>query len=294
MISAIVRDTTNYTSTEILRVCNQTLRSVAGRLRLPELATTRSVTTQIIDISTVDITGAQPVTITTTAAHGLSNGDVVIVNGSTRITGYSGNSYTITLGDALGANPTTMFRLDGSDGADFTDALAGDYGNVLVPYVNLPSDFHKDVYACYSSSTDDIVVVVDSYKRFLGMYPELDWVGTVWHCCVRQKRLYYQYMPSTADTLRIHYYRLPTDMANDANYPDGLPEQHHEDIIVYGACEKIFAEMGMPYKMAIYKQKFDEAFQLMLEFYDPEDLDLETTIDYGTYTGETTRRTTWK
>lgn len=87
--------------------------------------------------TTLSISGASqenPVELTTTAAHGLSTGDVVLITGITGMTEINDRMYTATVVD------TTRVTLDGVDGTGFTaytsgGALARGTFHVLKPTV---------------------------------------------------------------------------------------------------------------------------------------------------------------
>lgn len=84
--------------------------------------------------------------------------------------------------------------------------------SVSNPYINLPSDFGRNLFFLYSSTNDLMIDIYGSYAELLRFYPGLDNTNRVMAAAVRGGRLYYQGYPSTAETLQAHYYRVPTDM----------------------------------------------------------------------------------
>lgn len=84
--------------------------------------------------------------------------------------------------------------------------------SVSNPYINLPSDYGRDLFYLASSTNDIEIEVYDSFIELLRTYPNLDSTTRVLCAAVRGTRLYYQGYPSTAETLEAHYYRVPTDM----------------------------------------------------------------------------------
>jgi hypothetical protein len=80
------------------------------------------------------------------------------------------------------------------------------------PYVDLPSDYGRNLIALVSATNDIRIEVMGSLAELLNYYPELDKTYRVTGAAIRGKRLYYQGMPSTAETLTAYYSRLPYDM----------------------------------------------------------------------------------
>ena len=274
-IQAIVRDTTTYTSSVVLAFVNRSLRKAAGSVLMPELASSDTVQTQVIDIAS--ITAATPMVVNTTAVHGLTSGDLVILSGCDAVPTLNG-SHIITVTD------TDTFTLDGST-STAVDA-AEDYGDALVAYVSLPSDYHRELQHCYSQNQEWSIKVhsPNQWAEFLRVYPELDECGSVESVCVRGKRLYYQPVPSAVETLRIYYYRLPTDSAADTNYPDGIPEQFADNFLIYDASAEILLERGMTEKAGHYAGLAGAEMDKIRQFYGPDDVPPEYTPDDGFYT----------
>jgi len=97
--------------------------------------------------------------------------------------------------------------------------LATDYDletSVANPYIDLPSDFGRDLYYIVSSTTELEVQILNSFTELLRMYSNLDSTNRVLVAAVRGTKLYYQGYPSTAETLTAYYYRKPTNMTSYA------------------------------------------------------------------------------
>ena len=80
------------------------------------------------------------------------------------------------------------------------------------PYIDMPSDYGRNLIALVSATNDIRIEVMGSLAELLNYYPELDKTYRVTGAAIRGKRLYYQGMPSTAETLTAFYYRTPYDM----------------------------------------------------------------------------------
>ncbi|RLC68837.1 MAG: hypothetical protein DRH97_01885 [Chloroflexi bacterium] len=120
------------------------------------------------------------------------------------------------------------------------------------PYVVLPATavnaFHvgkeKALFFVASQGQDREINIIESWIKFLQKYPRMDEASDIYDVCVRGDRLYYQGIPSTADTLDLHYYRKPVAMKdNTKDGPDGIPEHLQEDLLVSFVCWDAFKEI---------------------------------------------------
>jgi len=119
-------------------------------------------------------------------------------------------------------------------------------------YVALPSSennaFHVDkeraLIFVASQGQDKEINIMESWIKFLQKYPRLDEAYDVYDVCVRSRNLYYQGIPSTADTLDLHFYRKPVPMRDNRDAePDGIPDFLQEDLLVNFAAWDIFKEI---------------------------------------------------
>ena len=119
-------------------------------------------------------------------------------------------------------------------------------------YVALPSSevnaFHVDkeraLIFVASQGQDKEINIMESWIKFLQKYPQLDEAYDVYDVCVKAQNLYYQGIPSTADSLDIHFYRKPVTMKDGTNdEPDGVPDHLQEDLLVNFAAWDIFKEI---------------------------------------------------
>jgi hypothetical protein len=81
------------------------------------------------------------------------------------------------------------------------------------PYVALPSDYQKNLFYIYNSTKYWEVAIRASLGDMLRRYSKLDQSGTITSVTIRGSYLHYQRIPSSAETLELHYYRKPYDMA---------------------------------------------------------------------------------
>lgn len=109
-------------------------------------------------------------------------------------------------------------------------------------YVSLPTGYQRDV--CFVASENGYEVTqYENFIDFVRNFPLLNMSGSVVGYSVKGSKLYYQGIPTSADTLTVHYYTSPTAMTEDDDIPSGIPSRFHETLIVYDACLRIFNEI---------------------------------------------------
>jgi hypothetical protein len=106
-------------------------------------------------------------------------------------------------------------------------------------YVAMPTNFQRNLQFVASSSGVEIDIA-ETFTSFVETYPLLDKIGTITECCEFGNNFYYQGIPSASEAVTIHYYKFPTDMANDNDEPDGIPKHLHRGLLVDQVCWKIF------------------------------------------------------
>ncbi len=130
------------------------------------------------------------------------------------------------------------------------------------PYVDLPSTFGRHLF--FAAVGDVSVTIFDMFSEFLRHYPSLSMTGTIVAVSSKAGRLYYQGKPSASTDITVHFHRLPVDMSDDEDEPDGIPLHLQESLIVNHAAMEIFnlLEDGIDGKnpnTAIYTSLFNKA-----------------------------------
>jgi len=82
------------------------------------------------------------------------------------------------------------------------------------------------------------------------------------------KKLYYQGIPTVAETVTLHYYRKPVDMALDTDVPDGIPDHLQISLLVNFAAWKAYERLeenleGQTPNTDKYKRFFMEAMRIL-------------------------------
>lgn len=142
-------------------------------------------------------------------------------------------------------------------------------------YVNTPTNFHREL-SFASASNGAEIDIANSFISFVESSPLLNKSGTVYEIIEQGNKIYYQNIPSTSETLTIHYYRKPTEMSLDTDEPDGIPKHLQKELLINHACWKIFEliEDGIE-GPGVNTQRYMELFYRALKV-------LELTIPYPT------------
>lgn len=146
--------------------------------------------------------------------------------------------------------------------------------SITKPYVDMPADFHRDLQFVTSSSGSEIDIA-NSFIEFVETYPLLNKSGRIAEVIEQGKKLYYQGIPSSSESITLHYYRKPIEMVNDDDVPDGIPEHLHYSLLVNFAAWKAYEHIedgndGESPNTNKFKNLFLEAmrtFELTLPFY---------------------------
>ena len=129
--------------------------------------------------------------------------------------------------------------------------------------VALPTNYQRDIVFAVDSDGRELEIF-DSFTEFMRTYPALNQSGDISAVAVKGGYLYYQPIPTAAETLTVHYHRVPTDMTTGASVPDGIPVQYH-NLLVFHAAKEYFStiEDGLDGAMPNF-QKWDSKFMQML------------------------------
>lgn len=109
-------------------------------------------------------------------------------------------------------------------------------------YVNMPSNFHRDLQFVSSSAGSEIDIAT-SFIEFAETYPLLNKSGRISEVIEHGRKLYYQGIPTSAETLTLHYYRKPVNMVNDDDVPDGIPVHLQIPLLVNFAAWKAYEHL---------------------------------------------------
>ena len=158
------------------------------------------------------------------------------------------------------------------------------------PYTDLPSNYQKRLHYCHSTTNNRQIRIYNSYAHLLQYVSDQDQNGRVWGVAVRGSYLYYQRIPSTAETLQIHYYKTPTTLSASVD-PTEIPEHLCRYLLVNFVCAEIFKLKSVSdaqYVAALktYEAYYNNALSSLISFLGPEECipyELDDGIDYDSY-----------
>lgn len=118
--------------------------------------------------------------------------------------------------------------------------------SIILPYVSLPADYQRGLFMVSDSNGNKISGPNGYYAFNLFMRKVSDKTlgqsGAISLVCVRGSRLYYQGIPSAAETLTLHFYRLPTEVEDNTDEIDGIPEHLQKRLIKHYVAREIYGE----------------------------------------------------
>jgi len=126
-------------------------------------------------------------------------------------------------------------------------------------YVALPTDYHRNLYYCYSNDRNRIIKVYYSYSDLIKRFSQIDLAGPVYGVAVKTLSLYYQKVPVAAESLMIKYYKMPTALTLVSSSPSCLPEHLVRPLLVNYVCRDIFADKDNEKKTLYHNALFDKA-----------------------------------
>lgn len=103
----------------------------------------------------------------------------------------------------------------------------------------LPADFGHDLFRARNLTQDADVTVWRSINDLRGAYSGKTLTGVVESLAFDAEYLYPRYCPTTEEDVRIWYYRIPDDLADDEDEPDWLPAELHQGLIVDGVMARL-------------------------------------------------------
>jgi hypothetical protein len=106
-------------------------------------------------------------------------------------------------------------------------------------YVAMPATFQRSLVAAVDEDGTELDIA-HSWQEFIEAQPLLDRSGRIYEVVEQGGNLYYQGIPTAAETVTVHFYRKPVDMSSDTSVPDGIPTHLQDPLLVNFACYKIF------------------------------------------------------
>lgn len=134
-------------------------------------------------------------------------------------------------------------------------------------YVSMPAIFQRNLQFVSNSDGREITIY-NSMIEFAEDYPLMDGSGSVEAVVEQGGNLYYQKIPTVAETLTLHFFRLPVEMSAKTSTPDGIPLHLQIPLLVNRASQKIFELIedsieGQGPNTIRYKTFFNEALRTL-------------------------------
>jgi len=105
-----------------------------------------------------------------------------------------------------------------------------------VAYTSLPSDYQKRLMSVHSDTNNRNVEILPSLDVLLSKDSGLDDNGAVWWCCVVGDNLYYLNIPTSRETLYLHYWADPVATAIDFGDTPSAIETHLQVPVLKSYC----------------------------------------------------------
>lgn len=159
-----------------------------------------------------------------------------------------------------------------------------------VAYVSLPDTYQKNLTDCYNSSRHRHIKIYGSLEILQKRFSHLDQAGYISGVAIRGANLHYHRIPSTSETLALHFYRLPVDMDDD-NDSDGIPAHLVRPLLVNHVCAGIFSEIeqdlqGKKINTIYHEAQFEKNMVKLIAFIGPvarQPVDMNMTLDFEEY-----------
>jgi hypothetical protein len=109
--------------------------------------------------------------------------------------------------------------------------------------IPLPRDYQKKLRWAHNVTHNREVKVYPSTVQLLRWFSQLDQTGRIIGIAVKGRSLFYQRIPSAAETIRINYWRYPERIDMRTEKVECIPEHLVEPLLVSYACREIFSEI---------------------------------------------------
>lgn len=151
-------------------------------------------------------------------------------------------------------------------------------------YASLPDNFQRNLHYCYSNTTNRKIRIYNDVRLLYRQFSRLDLGGQVVGVAVKGRSLYYQRIPASVETLRIHYYKYPTVITDETDQPDCLPEFLVRPLLVNYVAKEIFSliyegDIDGQKITAMYEGKYVEAMAELNRYVGPEPREPQYVVD---------------
>ena len=127
-------------------------------------------------------------------------------------------------------------------------------------FVSMPATFQRDLVLAVNSAGTELDIA-HSWQEFVEAQPLLDRSGRLYEVSEQGGNLYYQGIPTAAEDVTVHFYRLPVAMSAVTDIPDGIPLHLQDPLLVNYACYKIFELIEDGFEgVGVNTQRYEKRF----------------------------------
>ena len=145
-----------------------------------------------------------------------------------------------------------------------------------VDHVRLPVNFMKNLRFAHSTTNNRELKIYGGLSQLYRLFSTLDQTGRVLGVCQQGRDLYYQRVPSSAETIRINYYRFPNRLETRFDKVTCLPFHLVKPLLLNYACAEIFSLIedgveGAKINTDKHNKEYDKYRAKLLMFIGPEE-----------------------
>jgi hypothetical protein len=142
-------------------------------------------------------------------------------------------------------------------------------------HVRLPVNFMKNLRYAHSTTYNRKIKRYGGLSQLYRLFSTLDQTGRVLGVCAQGRDLYYQRVPSSAETIRINYYRFPDRLNTRFDKPTCLPMHLVKPLLVNYALKELYNEIedgieGQKINTVKHETEYDKHRVKLLMFVGPE------------------------
>jgi hypothetical protein len=153
-----------------------------------------------------------------------------------------------------------------------------------VDHVRLPVRFMKNLRYAHSTTQNREIRRYGGLSQLYRLFSQLDLTGRVLGVCAQGADLYYQRIPSSAETIRINFYRFPDRMESRFDKATCLPDHLVKPLLLNYAAMEIFSLIedgieGAKINTSKHSKEYDKYRVKLLMFIGPEEREPEEIVD---------------
>jgi len=205
---------------------NEIVNMAVEEVEPPEFKVIGSVTTASNQLAFTG--GTAEISVGDVITGGTGGAIATVISVTLTDTDWAGGTAAGTLGVTTQSGTFESETITSTTGSA---TIAGDSTAALY-YTSMPSNFSGKLLFLGTESRD---IHLHNLDELMNLYPDMDNVGDVTDVAIEGNTMYYQGIPSTAETIPLCFRRNPVAMTN-ALEPDGIPEYLHREIVVCGAA----------------------------------------------------------